>query len=193
MPSSIEESVMTEPQKKGSCFFTLLKIFLLLVVVVVAAVLLVGFFVLDGKYELSREITIKAPPEAVHKQVGDLREWPNWLPFTKQDPSIKTTIEQPTGVGADQHWTGKTGNGKLTFTASDPEKGIEFTMVFDEKYTSKGAITYARSGDETRVTWHMIGQNDDFVGKFLAKAMPTMVGPAFEEGLKDLKAKVEEK
>src|SRR4030088_2762904 len=105
MPCSLEETAMSEPEKKGCCLFTLLKIVLLLIVVVVAAVLVLGFFVLDGKYEVSREITIKAPPEAVHKQVGDLGEWPNWLPFTKQDATIKTTIEQPTGVGANQHWT----------------------------------------------------------------------------------------
>jgi hypothetical protein len=180
-------------KKPRSILFTLLKVMLLLVVVAVAAFLLVGFFVLDGKYDLSREITIKGSPEAVHKQVGDLNEWPNWLPFTKNDPSINTTIEQPTGVGANQHWTGKDGNGKLTFTASDPEKGVEWTMVFDEKYTSKGSMTYSKSGDETRVTWRMTGQNDDFMGKWMALAMPTMVGPMFEQGLADLKKKVEEK
>ena len=64
-------------------------------------------------------------------------------------------------------------------------------MLFDEKYKSKGTISYAKSGDDTRVTWHMVGKNDDFMGKFLAAAMPTMVGPAFDQGLADLKAKVE--
>ena len=166
---------------------------LLLVLVAVAVFLGVGFFVLDGKYDVSRAITIKAPPAAVHQQVGDLREWPNWLPFTKRDPSVKTTIDQPTGVGANQHWTGKGGVGKLTFTASDPEKGIEFAMVFDEKWTSKGSLTYDPSGDETRVTWRMTGQNGDFMGKWMAAAMGAMVGPVFEEGLGDLKTKVEAK
>ena len=185
---------MSEPEKKsGSCLWTLVKLTLLLILVIVVAALAVGFLVLDGKYDLSREITIKASPQDVHKQVGDLREWPNWLPFTKQDPSIKTTIETPTGVDASQHWTGKSGNGELKFTASDEETGIKFEMVFDEKYKSKGAITYARSGDETHVTWHMNGQNDDFTGKWFAAAMPYMVGPMFEEGLADLKKNVEKK
>jgi len=192
MPHSLEDTAMTEePKKSGSCLFTLVKLVLLLIVLVVGAVLVLGFFVLNGKYELSREITINAPPEAIHKQVGDLDEWKNWLPFTKQDPSINVTVEKAKGVGAQQHWTGNSGAGELTFTASDEEKGIEFTMVFDKKYKSKGAITYAKSGDATRVTWHMEGQNDDFMGKFLAAAMPTMVAPMFDSGLADLKAKVE--
>ena len=185
---------MLQPQKKSrSIWFKLLKWAFGLVLVAVVAIVCVGLFVLDGKYDISRQTTIKAPPEAIHKQVGDLREWPNWLPFTKHDTSVKTTIDQPTGVGAHQHWTSKEGNGKLKFDASDPEKGVEWTMVFDEKYTSKGAITYAKSGDETRVTWRMTGQNNDFLGKWMAFAMGHMVGPMFEEGLADLKAKVETK
>jgi hypothetical protein len=185
---------MAEPQKKsGSVIGKLFKWTLVLLLLVVAAVVVIGQFVLDGKYDLTREIVIKAPPAEIHKQVGDLREWPNWLPFTKHDPSVNTTIEQPTGVGAKQHWTSKNGNGELEFTASDEEKGIEFTMLFDKKYASKGSLSYARAGDDTRVAWRMHGQNDDFMGKWMALAMPYMVGPMFDEGLVDLKKKVETK
>ena len=185
---------MLQTQKKPrSIWIKLLKWAFGLVLIAVAAIVFVGLFVLDGKFDISRQIAIKAPSEAVHKQVGDLREWPNWLPFTKHDPSVKTTIEQPTGVGANQHWTGKSGNGKLTFTASDEKKGVEFSMLFDEKYASQGSLTYAPSGDETRVTWRMTGQNNDFLGKWMAFAMSHMVGSMFEEGLADLKAKVEAK
>ena len=185
---------MSEPQKKSrSLGFRLLKWAAGLVAVAVAAFVGVGLFVLDGKYDLAREVTINAPPEAVHKQVGDLREWPNWLPFTKHDTSVQTTIDQPTGVGAHQHWTGKDGVGELTFTASDEQKGVEFTMLFDEKYASKGSLTYAGSGADTRVTWRMTGQNHDFLGKWMALAMSVMVGPMFDEGLTDLKTKVEAK
>jgi Polyketide cyclase / dehydrase and lipid transport len=185
---------MSEPQKKsGSILVKLLKIVLLLIVIAVAAFFAVGYLVLDGKYDVSREVVIKASPAAVHKQVGDLREWPNWLPFTKHDKSVQTTIEKPTGVGANQHWTGDSGKGKLNFTASDEEKGVEYTMVFDDKWTSQGFMTYAKSGDDTKVTWRMTGKNDDLMGKWIAFAMPYMVGPKFDEGLADLKAKVEAK
>jgi uncharacterized membrane protein len=185
---------MPEPEvTRRSPVLTVLKWLLILVVIVVVAFVAIGLFALDGKYEVSREVTIKAPPEVIHKQVGDLQQWPNWLPFTKHDPSIKTTIEKPTGVGANQHWTGKDGTGKLTFTASDENKGIEYDMVFDEKWKSHGSMTYAKSGDDTRVTWRMTGQNDGLLGKWMAYLMPTMVGPMFDEGLKDLKKKVEEK
>lgn len=185
---------MPEAEKKSrSCLFTAFKWVLLFVLVIAAVILAVGMFVLDGKYDLTRTITIKAAPEAVHKQVGDLREWPNWLPFIKHDPSVKTTIETPTGVGAHQHWTSDHGNGKLTFTATDEQKGVEYTMVFDEKWPAQGSITYAKAGDDTQVTWRMTGQNSGVLGNWMAFIMPRMVGPKFEEGLVDLKNKVEEK
>jgi hypothetical protein len=183
---------MSEPQKKpGSWLFTLLKGALVLVLVAGLGILGVGLFVLDGRYEVSREITIKAPPQVVHQQVGDLRAWPKWLPFTKQDPSIQTTIVQPTGVGANQNWVGKDGKGQLSFTASDEQKGIAFDMLFDEKYASQGSLTYTPAGDQTRVTWRMTGRCDDFMGRWLSLAMGSMVGPMFEQGLADLKTTVE--
>ncbi|MFO0810097.1 MAG: SRPBCC family protein [Gemmataceae bacterium] len=184
---------MSEPTKKRSLLFRIFRGLVVLALLAVAAFVGVGLFVLDGKYELARDIVIKAPPEAVHKQVGDLREWPNWLPFTKHDKTVKTTIEQPTGVGANEHWTSDNGNGKLKFTASDEQKGIEFDMLFDEKYPAKGTISYAKAGDDTRVTWHMSGQNNDFIGRWMALIMAPMMGPMFQEGLTDLKTKVEAK
>jgi hypothetical protein len=182
------------PQPKPrSVWITLLKWAGIGLAGIAAVIVVVGLFVLDGKYDVARDVTILAPSAAVHKQVGDLREWPNWLPFTKHDKSVKTTIETPTGVGAHQHWTSDNGTGELTFTAADEGKGIEFTMLFDGKWASKGSLTYAPAGDGTRVTWRMTGQNADFMGKWMALAMGPMMGPMFDEGLADLKAKVEAK
>ena len=187
-----EPLTQVQPQKKPSFFFKLVKVVLLLIVLAILAFVGIGMFVLDGKYELSREITIKAPPAAIYKQVGDLRRL-NWLPFSKHDKTVKTTIDKPTGVGAHQTWTSNNGNGELTFTQSDEDKGVAWDMLFDKKYPSKGAMTFTRSGEDTVVVWRMTGQNDDFMGKWMALAMPKMVGPMFDEGLTDLKNKVEAK
>lgn len=185
---------MNEPIKKPRpLWLRILRGLLLLIVILVVVFIVVGMFVLDGKYAISREITIKAQPATVHRQVGDLREWPNWLPFTKHDKTIKVNIVQPTGVGANQDWTGESGNGELKFTSSDEEKGIEFDMLFEKKWASKGAITYSPVGDETQVKWSMQGQNTDFMGKWMALAFPYMMPSMFDEGLKDLKNKVEGK
>lgn len=193
-PGTFTPSAPQQPQPARrspiATFFMTIVLFLLFLA---AGIAVVGVFFLEGKYDVAREVTIHASPEAVHKQVGDLAQWPNWLPFTKHDDTIKTTIVKPTGVGANQHWTGKSGAGKLTFTVCDEQKGIEFDMLFDEKYASKGSMTYAKAGNDTKVTWRMTGQNDDFLGKWMAVAMPYMMPSMFDEGLADLKKKVEGK
>lgn len=177
------------PPRSTSLVGKIFRVVLLLVLLLVAVFLGVGLYVLDGKYEVTRSITIKASPAQVHAYVGDLTQWPHWLPFTKphHDASVKVTIVQPTGVGAKQQWIGQSGNGELTFTASDEKQGIAFDMLFDKKYASRGAISYTPSGDATQVVWRMSGQNDDLLGKWFAAAMPYMVGPMFDEGLGDLK------
>ncbi len=185
---------MAEPKKKSSLLVTLLKVMVLGVLLLVAGVLAVTFFALDGRYEVSRSITVKADKDDIHELCAELKNWPKWQPWTKDDPSIKTTIEKDTGVGARQHWTGKDGTGDITFTACDEDKGVEYDMVFDSRYKSRGSIRYEDAGKgEVKVTWAMNGQNDDFVGKWFAAMMPTMVGPMFEDGLKELKSKAEAK
>ncbi len=184
---------MIQPRAKSPIWVRLLKWIAILVILLVAVFIGVGQFVLDGKYDFSRDIMIKASPQDVHKLVGDLREWPKWSPFTKHDKTLKTTIEKPTGVGAHQQWTGDSGNGELTFTASDEEKGTEFDMRFDEKYDAKGSLTYRKEGEDTRVTWRMFGQNDGLVGRWFAVLTKLLMTPMFDEGLADLKKKVEAK
>lgn len=187
-----EDSVMAEPKKSGSLLGKLFKAFVLLVLLAVAGVMGVTFFVLDGKYEVSRSVTVKADMDDVHAMCGELKNWPKWQPWTREDPTISTTIVKDTGVGAHQHWTGKDGNGKVTFTSCDPEKGVEYDMAFDDKYFSKGAITYSDAGGGmVQVTWAMHGRNEDFIGKWFAVAMPGMIGPYFERGLNDLKTALE--
>lgn len=182
------------PQKPAGSPLGKFLTFLVIVVLGLAAVFFgLGVFVLDGKYDLSRQVTIKGKPADVHKQVGDLTQWPNWLPFSKHDKSVKTTIAKPTGVGAKQEWTSDNGNGELTFITCDENKGVEFDMLFDKKYAAKGHISYTPKGEETIVVWRMHGQSNDLIGKWMAVAMPYMMGSMFDEGLGDLKKKVESK
>ena len=138
---------MSEPKKKGSMLAKLLKAFVLLFLVLVLTIVGVGMFVLDGKYEVERSVVINADSYDVHTQVGDLRQWPNWLPFTKHEPTIVVKVDKPTGAGAHQTWSGKDGKGELTFTSWDEDKGIEYDMVFDDKWKSKGKLLYEKAGD----------------------------------------------
>ena len=165
---------------------------LIVLVVIVAAVAVVGFF-LPTEYDVGRSVVIDAPPAKVHDYVGNLKKWEEWGPWQAHDSSIKITYGEKTqGVGAHYSWTSQDGPGELTITKSDPQTGVEYDMLFDNQFKAKGAVTYAKEGDGTRVTWSMSGNQDvPVVGGYFAALMDTMVGSYFEEGLANLKKKVE--
>lgn len=171
---------------------------------VVAFVLFVVLFVVVGfalskDYEFSRKVTIQAPPERVHELVGDLRRWDDWTPWKKADPTVAVTFgPTTTGVGASQTWTGKDGDGRLTFAQCDPRTGITYDMAFindGQEMPSKGWVKYTPAGAATDVEWGMRGTMDmPVIGGYFATLMgPMMAGPMFEQGLADLKAKAESK
>jgi hypothetical protein len=161
---------------------------LLLIVVVVAAV---GFLI-PRDYRVEETIVIAAKPSAIHEFVGDLRRWPDWMPWKEMDPTVEITYGKETkGIGASETWTGKDGVGFIQVTASDEDKGIEYDMTMDEM-PSKGAIRYERVGDSTKVTWSMSGEIDKpVIGGYFALLMPRMIGGSFEKGLAKLKTQAE--
>jgi len=176
----------------------ILKGFLFTVLALVVVFVAVGYF-LSKDYDLERSIVIHATPAQIHVYVGDLEQWDNWMPWKEADPSIKVTLGEKTkGVGAHQSWTGKDGSGELTFTASDPEKGIEYDMAFimddDTRATSHCVTRYEKVDGGTKVTWAMKGTMPGAViGGWFAMLMDSMAGKDFDKGLAKLKALAEKK
>ena len=51
-------------------------------------------------FSIARSATIKAPPDKIYGIISDFRQWPNWSPWQKLDPGMKTTVSGPaTGKG----------------------------------------------------------------------------------------------
>lgn len=175
---------------------TLFKILGSLILIAILAFVVIGIM-LPNEYHVEREIVIDAKPEVVHQYVGDLNKWPTWSPWEVGDPSIVVTVGTPsTGVGATQSWSGDSGTGSLTFTSSDPQKGIKYDLLFEEgAYKAVGQMVYEAQGEnQTKVIWMMDGSNDmAVIGGYLSKAMDTMVGPMFDLGLMQLDTAVTEK
>ncbi len=174
----------------------------ILIGIVVVLVVLAGVgFVLPTEFAVAKSVTIDAPPAKVHEHVGDLKKWDAFMPWAEEDPSMVTTLgEKTTGVGAHQSWTGKDGDGELTFTKSDPKTGVSYDMAFihgDMRAESKSEMTYEEVAGGTKVTWTIEGDLADMMPPVLAGYMGLMmegnVGEMFDRGLTKLKAKVEAK
>jgi hypothetical protein len=156
---------------------------------------MIGLF-LPTNYSVNRSIIIDAKPAAIHEYVGDLKKWREWEPWTEQDPTIIITYgDKTSGIGANQAWIGKDGDGQLILTSSSPAKGIKYDLFFDDgKYECKSAIAYEPIEEgKTKVTWSMEGSVDKpIIGGYFALIMGSMTGLAFERGLEKLKKQVEE-
>jgi len=169
--------------------------------VVLAIIAGVGLM-LPTEFAVAKTVTIDAEPAQIHEYVGELKKWEEWTPWQEDDPTMVTTLGDKTaGIGAHQTWTGKDGDGELTFTKSDPTTGIAYDMAFildEEKHPSTSAMTYKKVDGGTEVTWSMEGDAGSMMppilGGYITKfAMVGSIEGMFDRGLSKLKEKVEAK
>lgn len=148
-------------------------------------------------YHVERSTAVAAPSERVFAMVNDFHNWSEWSPWEKLDPSMKKTYSgPPAGTGAGYAWQGNSqvGEGRMQITDSVPTRKVTVHLEFLKPFPSESITTFTTQSDASgsRVTWAMDGQSN-----FLTKAMnlftsmDKMIGPDFERGLAQLKAKAE--
>lgn len=148
-------------------------------------------------FRITRSATMAAPASKVFEQVNDFHKWDDWSPWAKLDPDCKNNFEgAPAGVGAGFSWDGnnKVGAGRMTITESRPSDLIRIKLDFLRpfKSTNIAEYTFQPEGQQTRMTWTMIG-NANFMTKAFSMFcnMDKMIGKDFEKGLAGIKAIVE--
>ena len=161
-------------------------------------VLLIASQFLPAKYHVERSVVIAAKADAVYPWVNNLKKWPEWSAWTAaKDPTLVYSYEGPDeGVGAISKWDAKKmGEGSMKVTASEAGKLVKFDLSFDHgKYLSSGTFNFEPDGDGTKVTWGMDGNvSRNPMDRFFSLLMDSMIGRDFEEGLDNLKKKVEGK
>jgi uncharacterized protein YndB with AHSA1/START domain len=173
-----------------------LKLVLTAVAILILVFVVVGM-VLSRDYKVSRTVTIQADPAKVHELVGDLKRWDEWAPWKKADPTLVTTFgPTTTGVGASQSWSSANDDGgRLTLTKCDPATGIAYDMAFrqgDEEIPAKSWMSYTPAPGGVQVEWGIEGEMDmAVIGGYFAAMADAMIGPMFQQGLADLKARAE--
>lgn len=144
-------------------------------------------------FKIERSAKISAPADVVFASLNDFHAWPQWSPWAKLDPHMKTSYAGPaSGPGASYSWSGdsKVGEGKMTIKDSKPNESVAIDLEFEApmKATNLAVFTLTPSGDGVNVDWTMTGDNG-FVGKAFSMVMDMdkMVGSDFEKGLASLK------
>ena len=164
-------------------------------IAVLAVLFFVIGFLLPSKFNVSRSTQINAPAEKVYAYLASPRAWPKWTVWNGRDPGMKVTYSgAESGQGAKWAWESRTeGVGNMEFTRAEPNKRIEYTLVFpDYGMRSTGALTLLPEGSGTHVTWTTTGDvGANPINHYFAALMDRMVGPDFEGGLANLKALAE--
>lgn len=148
-------------------------------------------------FQVARSTVIKAAPDKIFPLINDLRAMNTWRPFVKTDPDIRLVYSGPaSGPGARHTFEGnsKAGTGDLEITEAVAPSRIVLALHMIKPMEARNRIdfTLEPKADGTKVTWAMRG-DQPFIGKLIGVLMnmDSMVGGAFEMGLRDLKEKTE--
>lgn len=149
-------------------------------------------------FHVERSISIKAAPEAIYPFVSDLHKFALWSPYEKLDPHMKRSYSgAPSGKGAVYEWEGnnKVGHGRMEITAANPPTGSSLQLDFFSPVQAHNLAEFRLrpQGPYTTVTWSMSGPAP-YMSKLMTLffSMDEMVGSQFEEGLRNLKTRVEQ-
>lgn len=146
---------------------------------------------------MSRSASIDAPPEKIFPLINDIKNFNEWNPFAKQDPTIVISYNGPqSGKGATYSWDskGKAGKGSLAITDAASPSRVNLRLDMEKPMEGHPNVVFALEprGAATEVTWTMAGPNP-YINRIFSTIfnMDKMIGGTFAAGLSDLKALAE--
>jgi hypothetical protein len=168
-----------------------LRVALLLIGLGSLAGMVVLFFV-PTTWEVRRQRTIAAPPEAIYPWLADLKRWREWSPWQESDyPGLVYRYSGPaSGPGAEVSWdSDATGDGHLRITEARPHERVRFEMRF-QKGRIRATDTLALRplpGGRTEVAWEDRGDlGRTLLGRLSLPAIERSMGRDLERGLANL-------
>lgn len=149
-------------------------------------------------FRVERSISIQATPEAIYPFISDLRKFTLWSPYEKMDPQMKRTFSgPPSGQGAVYEWDGdkQVGHGRMEITEARPSSEVLMQLDFMRPIEAHNRAEFKLrpQGRYTTLTWTMSGPAP-YLSKVMTLffSMDRMVGGQFEEGLRNLKTRIEQ-
>ena len=172
------------------------------IVALVVGILLLALAVLvatrPDSFRLERSTLINAPATAIDPLISDFHRWTVWSPFEKMDAGgalQRSYSGAASGLGAKYGWEGpKTGVGAMEIVKAAPGQTVliklDFLKPFEAHNMAEFTMTPEAGG--TRVTWAMYGPQP-LIAKLMSLVFNNekMIGPVFEQGLRDMKAAAE--
>lgn len=155
------------------------------------------YLLAPATYDVSRTVELQVAPGETFEYLKYLKNQDEWSPWGRKDPAMKKGFRGTDGtVGAVSTWEGnkQVGAGEQEITRIDPDRRIETKLRFLKpwKSTSDAYLEVEPVPGGSLVRWGFRGSNGFPMRLMLLfMSMDKMVGKDFEEGLSNLKARLE--
>jgi hypothetical protein len=154
-------------------------------------------FLLPSSARVERDIVINAPPAEIFPHLNSMRAFHAWSPWADIDPDTRYEFQGPEkGVGSRMTWqsgNSQVGQGSQEITESLPDQRVGMQLEFGDKGNGTATFMLEPAGANTRVRWQfstLFGW--DLFGRYVGLMLDSMIGSAYDKGLKDLKSRVEQ-
>ncbi|MCB1802437.1 MAG: SRPBCC family protein [Gammaproteobacteria bacterium] len=153
---------------------------------------------LPSSTTVERSIVIDAPPAKVFDQLNGMRAFHAWSPWSQIDPQTVYEFSGPDqGVGSRMNWYSgneQVGQGSQEITLSVPAQKVVTALQFGDKGSGVATFLLDPEGGATRVRWQFSTEFGwDLFGRYVGLLLDNMIGSQYDRGLKDLKARIENK
>lgn len=177
----------------------IIKKVLLVLVVLVALIAIIGLL-LPSEVNLERSTQINASPASIYEEIVSLEKSNKWSPWFQIDPEGTTyNFSGPSsGVGNKMEWASEhedVGTGSQEIMEAIENEKVRTKLYFggfDEP--SYANFLFEETEDGTTITWTFEGNmGSNPINKIFGAFMEQLLGPSYEEGLANLKSRVESK
>ena len=163
-----------------------------------AVLTIIGLFI-PSSVKISRGIIISADSATVHKELSDVKNWNQWLPWITSDSGalvqLSAITDQP---GSFFKWKGlnNQSSGTITLQQISPDV-INVLYQLKDMNDAAGGFRLRSTGavkQETELQWFMEYKLKWFPWeRFYGIFLDHIISPAFDKGLEQLKKYTEEK
>jgi hypothetical protein len=155
--------------------------------------LLVAPFFLKRRSRLVRRIIIRGRPSEIFPYLNDLRNWPRWTKWGRDEEAHYSYSGPETGARSEQKWRTRRMRGETRLLQSVPDEQVAYhANIQDGRFHSDGILTLEPVGDVTRVTWLVrwdVGPN--VYARYKSLFIKWFAGRDFQAGLTNLKELIE--
>lgn len=176
----------------------LIKMFLFVLVGLFAVITIIGLFI-PSSVKISRGVIINADSSLVYNDLKDVKNWSAWMPWVTTDSGALVQLSQVTNQpGSFFRWKGVKLNSAGTITIQAHEQD-QLKLLYDlqDMNHAEGGFRIRKTGtgdNVTEVLWFMEYKLKWYPWeRFYGIFADHIIGTAFEKGLEQLKAHIEQK